>query len=77
MDTIKSNLEQKAADYANVYLTFEVSQVWSRSTRQYMIDYYLGLQGKDNNRYFDLLYSIKLCWMFPLKGKTAHDYYFY
>lgn len=70
-------LMSRTADYANVYLTFEVSQVWSRSTRQYMIDYYLGLQGKDNNRYFDLLYSIKLCWMFPLKGKTAHDYYFY
>ena len=65
------------ADLANVYVSFEVSQVWSRSTRKYVIDYYLGLQGKDNNRYFDLLYSIKLCWMFPLKGKSTHDYYFY
>lgn len=70
-------LMSRRADLANVYLTFEVSQVWSRSTRNYVIDYYLGLQGKDNNRYFDLLYSIKLCWMFPLKGKTTHDYYFY
>lgn len=70
-------LMNRTADYANVYITFEVSQLWSRSTRDYTIDYYLGLQGKDNNRYFDLLYSIKLCWMFPLKGKTAHDYYFY
>ena len=51
--------------------------MWSRSTRDYTIDYYLGLQGKDNNRYFDLLYSIKFCWMFPLNGKTTHDYYFY
>ena len=70
-------LMSRRADYANVYITFEVSQMWSRSTREYMIDYYLGLQGKDNNRYFDLLYSIKLCWMFPLKGKSTHDYYFY
>ena len=65
------------ADLANVYVSFEVSQVWSRSTREYVIDYFLGLQGKDNNQYFDLLYSIKLCWMFPLKGKSTHDYYFY
>ena len=65
------------SDLANVYVAFEVSQCWSWSTRQYQIDHYLGLQGKDNNRYFDLLYSIKLCWMFPLRGKTVHDYYFY
>ena len=70
-------LMSRRADLANVYVAFEVSQVWSRSTRDYTIDYYLGLQGKDNNRYFDLLYSIKFCWMFPLKGKTTHDYYFY
>ena len=61
----------------NLYVSFEVSQCWSRSTRDYTIDHYLGLQGKDNNRYFDLIYSLKLCWMFPLKGKTSHDYYFY
>ena len=65
------------SDLANVYVAFEVSQCWSWSTRQYQIDHYLGLQGKDNNRYFDLLYSIKVCWMFPLRGKTVHDYYFY
>lgn len=61
----------------NFYATFEVSQIWSWSTRDYTIDYYLGMQGKDNNRYFDLMYSIKFCWMFPLRGKLAHDYYYY
>ena len=65
------------ANLVNLYVAFEVSQCWSRSTRDYTIDHYLGLQGKDNNRYFDLIYSLKLCWMFPLKGKTSHDYYFY
>ena len=65
------------ANLVNFYIAFEVSQCWSRSTRDYTIDHYLGLQGKDNNRYFDLIYSLKLCWMFPLKGKTSHDYYFY
>lgn len=61
----------------NFYVAFELSESWSWSTRDYVIDTYLGLNGKDNNRYFDLVYSIKLCWMFPLRGKTTHDYYFY
>ncbi len=65
------------SDIINIYLSFEISQCWSWSTREYLIDHYLGVQGKDNNRYFDLLYSIKLCWMFPLRGKVVHDYYFY
>lgn len=65
------------ANLINFYVTFEVSQCWNRSTRDYTLDNYLGLQGKDNNRYFDLLYSIKLCWMFPLKGKKSYDYYYY
>lgn len=65
------------SDLANVYVTFEVTQCWNWPTRDYMIDHYLGLQGKDNHRYFDLLYTIKISWMFPLRSKPAHDYYFY
>lgn len=61
----------------NFSVTFEVTQCWSRSTRDYMIDNLLGLSGKDSSRYFDLLYSLKFCWMFPLKGKTARDYYYF
>ena len=65
------------ANLVNCYITFEVSECWTRSTRDCTIDNLLGLSGKDNNRYFDLLYSLKLCWMFPLKGKTAKEYYYY
>lgn len=61
----------------NLYVTFEVSQCWSHSTRDFMIDNYLGLHGKDNNSYFDLLFSVKLCWMFPLKGKSSQEYYYW
>lgn len=61
----------------NFSVTFEVSQCWSHSTRDYMIDRHLGLSGKDHNKYFDLLYTLKFSWMFPLKGKTARDYYYY
>ena len=61
----------------NFSIAFEVSQLWSRSTRDYVIDNYAGLHGKDNGRYFDLLYSLKFSWMFPLKGKTAREYYYF
>ncbi len=65
------------ANLVNFYVAFEVQQCWTKSTRDYTIDDYLGLRGKDNNRYFDLVYTVKFCWMFPLKGKSSHDYYFY
>ena len=61
----------------NFYISFDISQCWTWSTRDYVIDNYIGLHGKDNNRYFDLLYAIKFCWMFPLRGKASHDYYYY
>lgn len=65
------------ANLINFYISFDVTQCWSKSTRDYIIDDYLGIRGKDNSSYFDLLYSIKLCWMFPLKGKSSYDYYYY
>lgn len=61
----------------NFYVTFELSQSWMKSTREYIIDDLMGLRGKDPNHYFDLTYTIKFCWMFPLKGKTTYDYYYY
>lgn len=66
-----------SGDMANLYVALELSQCWSWPTREYIIDYSMGLQGPDTHRYFDLLYGIKFCYMFPLKGKTVHDYYFY
>lgn len=61
----------------NFYVVFEVSENWTHSTRDYIIDDFAGLHGRDENRYFDLLYTLKFCWMFPLKGKTTFDYYYY
>lgn len=63
--------------YVNFRIVFEVSQCISWSTRPYQIDNLMGLNGKDNNRYFDLMYSLRLTWMFPLTGKTTYDYYYY
>lgn len=63
--------------YVNIRLEFNISQCFSWSTRPYTIDNVMGLNGKDNNSYFDLLYGVKLTWMFPLMGKTTYDYYYY
>lgn len=61
----------------NCYVSLQVTQSWTHSTRQYVIDDLLGLRGPDNNKYFDLIYTLKVAWMFPLKGKTAYDYYYF
>ncbi|MBQ8703357.1 MAG: hypothetical protein IJ524_03150 [Bacteroidales bacterium] len=63
--------------YANFKVTFDISQCWSWSARPWQIDNLMGLNGKDQSRYFDLTYSIRLTWMFPFTGKTTYDYYYY
>lgn len=61
----------------NFNVSFELTEVWNHSTRDYVIDDYIPMHGPDNNNYFDLLYGIKLTWMFPITGKPAYDYYYY
>lgn len=63
--------------YVNFKVSFDISQCVSWSSRNYQIDNVMKLNGKDNNRYFDLLYGVRLTWMFPLMGKTTYDYYYY
>lgn len=63
--------------YVNFRISFDISQCVSWSSRPYQLDNVMGLNGKDNNTYFDLLYGVRLSWMFPLMGKTTYDYYYY
>ena len=63
--------------YVNFKITFDVSQCWSWSSRPWQIDNVMGLNGKDRSRYFDLMYGLRLTWMFPFTGKTTYDYYYY
>ena len=63
--------------YINFKVEFSVSESMLWSSRPYQIDNVMGLNGKDNNRYFDLFYGMKLTWMFPLMGKTTYDYYYF
>lgn len=66
-----------ASTYVNFKVELNVSQCWSWSSRPYIIDNVMGLNGKDNSRYFDLMVGLKLTWMFPLMGRTSYDYYYY
>ncbi len=63
--------------YVNFKVTFDISQCWSWSSRSYTIDNLMGLNGKDRSNYFDLLYGIRITWMFPFTGKPTYDYYYY
>ncbi|MBO7489377.1 MAG: hypothetical protein J6T88_03770 [Bacteroidales bacterium] len=65
------------SNFFNFYISFDVTQCWNHSVRAYVIDEVMDLHGPDNTKYFDLFYTIKISWMFPLKGKTAYDYYFF
>ena len=60
--------------YVNLRVSLEISQCLTWSSRPYLIDNLTHLNGKDHNRYLDLLYG--LTWMFPLTGKTTYDYYY-
>ncbi|MBO7201887.1 MAG: hypothetical protein J6V54_10910 [Bacteroidales bacterium] len=64
-------------NYLNFHISFEFTQMWLKSTREYVIDDYMGIRGKDNNKYFSHLYGIKFGWMIPLEGKTTQEYYYY
>lgn len=63
--------------YVNFKVMLEVSECWSWSTRPYILDNVMGLNGKDESRYFDLMVGMKLGWLFPFTGKTSYDYYYY
>lgn len=65
------------SNFLNFYVAAELTQLWTQSSREYVIDNLLGLQGPDESNYFDLLFNIKVCWMIPIKGKSTYDYYFY
>ena len=71
--TYMSNLNT----YINVKISFDISQCWSWASRPYTLDNVMGLNGKDESRYFDLMFGIKLSWLFPITGRTSYDYYYY
>jgi hypothetical protein len=64
-------------NFFNFYISFDITQCWNHSVRDYVIDETMNLHGPDDTKYFDLFYTIKICWLFPLKGKTSYDYYFF
>ena len=64
-------------NYVNFKVELFATECWSWSSRPYVIDNVMGLNGKDESRYFDLMVGLKLSWLFPLTGRTSYDYYYY
>lgn len=64
-------------NYVNFKVELFATECLSWSKRPYTIDKVMGLNGKDESRYFDLMVGIKLSWLFPLTGRTSYDYYYY
>lgn len=62
--------------YVNVKLELTLSECFTWPSRPYTIDKVMGLAGRDENTYFDLLWGLRLSWMFPITGKRGYDYYF-
>ena len=63
--------------YLNINISFELTQMWLKSTRDYVIDDYMGIRGVDTKTRFSHIYGVKIGWMIPLEGKTTQDYYYY
>ena len=63
--------------YVNFKLSIDISQCIGWSSRNYQIDNLAGLNGQEQGSFFDLMYGLRLTWMFPLMGKTTYDYYYY
>ncbi|MFC1734322.1 hypothetical protein ACFL6I_28800, partial [candidate division KSB1 bacterium] len=58
----------------NFYIGFELNQAWTQNRR----DYNFVLMGKDETNRFDLLYGIRIGWIFPIYGmQKGGEYYYY
>lgn len=57
---------------ANFYAGFEFYQGFTKSKR----DYNFSLMKKNDNRYLDLFYGIKVVWMIPVFNRAPDPYYY-
>ena len=57
---------------ANFYAGFEFYQAFTKSKRDYVFD----LMQKDNNKYVDFFFGIKVAWMIPLYNRAPDPYYY-
>lgn len=57
----------------NFFAGLEFQQAWTSSLRPYDFN----RMDKDDSRYLDLLFGLKLGWMFTLYKKSSDSYYFY
>ncbi len=56
----------------NFYAGIEFTQGWTKSMRDYNFD----TMQKDDKRYFDSLFGIKIGWIFPLYRRSPEKFYY-
>ena len=59
--------------YTNFYVGLEIDQAWTKSTRDYQINYNLS----KNKIFQDRMFTIKVGWMFPFFGRDADKIYYF
>ncbi len=57
----------------NFYVGIEFYQAWTKSGRSWDFN----LMKRDNNKYLDMLHSIKFGWIIPIYSKEPQEYYYY
>jgi hypothetical protein len=57
----------------NFYAGFEFYQAWTRCRR----DFLYNLQGPENKNRFDMLFGIRVGWIFPVNKKATGTYYYF
>lgn len=65
------NMSKKS--YTNFYVGLEIDQAWTKSTRDYQINYNLS----KNKIFQDRMFTIKVGWMFPFFGRDADKIYYF
>jgi len=57
----------------NFYAGFEFYQAWTRCRR----DFLYNLQGPEKKNRFDMLFGIRVGWIFPVNKKATGTYYYF
>ncbi|MFA7081141.1 MAG: hypothetical protein WC135_00870 [Bacteroidales bacterium] len=66
-------LHMSKKSYTNFYVGLEIDQAWTKSTRDYQINYNLS----KNKIFQDRMFTLKVGWMFPFFGRDADKIYYF
>ena len=59
--------------WINFMVALEYTQAWTKSKRDYAFD----MMKKDNSKYKDYFYGIRVAWFIPVYKRSPKDFYYY